>query len=157
MTVLSIAADLWRQAFARKNLGDKPVTAIVFSHSHADHFGGALGVASPQEVAERKIPVIASLNGTTDGGWLNYARQIQDAGADALVIGVPPQAAALAPDGVSVIEGPISGPAAFPFTLQALRVVASLGLGLPVIAAGGQFLANMEVRMKSDKPRKPPA
>ncbi len=47
-------------AFARKHLGDKPVTAIVFTHSHADHFGGALGVASAKEVAERKIPVIAS-------------------------------------------------------------------------------------------------
>ncbi len=47
-------------AFARKHLGNKPVSAIVFTHSHADHFGGALGVATAQEVAERKIPVIAS-------------------------------------------------------------------------------------------------
>ena len=47
-------------AFARKHLGNKPVSAIVFTHSHADHFGGALGVASAQEIAERKIPVIAS-------------------------------------------------------------------------------------------------
>ncbi|MGB8326182.1 MAG: alkyl sulfatase dimerization domain-containing protein [Steroidobacteraceae bacterium] len=46
-------------AFARKHLGDKPVTAIIFTHSHADHFGGALGVASAREVAERRIPVIA--------------------------------------------------------------------------------------------------
>lgn len=47
-------------AFARKHLGDKPVSAVVFTHSHADHFGGALGVISPKEAAERKIPVIAS-------------------------------------------------------------------------------------------------
>ena len=47
-------------AFARKHLGNKPVTAIVFTHSHVDHFGGALGVASAQEVAQRNIPVIAS-------------------------------------------------------------------------------------------------
>ena len=46
-------------AFARQNLGNKPVTALVFSHSHIDHFGGALGVLTPQEVAERKVPVIA--------------------------------------------------------------------------------------------------
>jgi alkyl sulfatase BDS1-like metallo-beta-lactamase superfamily hydrolase len=46
-------------AFARKHLGDKPVSAIVFTHSHADHFGGALGVISPKEAAERRIPVIA--------------------------------------------------------------------------------------------------
>lgn len=31
-----------------------------------------------------KIPVIASLNGTTVGGWTRYARDIQQAGADAL-------------------------------------------------------------------------
>ena len=46
-------------AFARKQLGDKPVSAIVFTHSHADHFGGALGVISPEEAAQRKIPIIA--------------------------------------------------------------------------------------------------
>ena len=47
-------------AFARKHLGDKPVTALVFTHSHADHFGGALGVITPEEVAARKVPVVAS-------------------------------------------------------------------------------------------------
>ena len=46
-------------AFARKHLGDKPVSAIIFTHSHIDHFGGVFGVTSPQEVVERKIPVIA--------------------------------------------------------------------------------------------------
>src|SRR5262249_46056392 len=30
------------------------------------------------------IPVIASLNGTTPGGWVLYARRMQEAGADAL-------------------------------------------------------------------------
>jgi dihydroorotate dehydrogenase (fumarate) len=34
------------------------------------------------------VPVIASLNGTTPGGWLRYARLIQDAGADALELNV---------------------------------------------------------------------
>jgi len=31
-----------------------------------------------------KIPVIGSLNGVSKGGWTSYAKQIQDAGADAL-------------------------------------------------------------------------
>ena len=31
-----------------------------------------------------KIPVIGSLNGVSKGGWVRYARNIQDAGADAL-------------------------------------------------------------------------
>lgn len=30
------------------------------------------------------VPVIASLNGTTNGGWIRYARLIQDAGANGL-------------------------------------------------------------------------
>ena len=34
------------------------------------------------------IPVIGSLNGNTPGGWLDYAKQIQDAGADALELHV---------------------------------------------------------------------
>jgi len=46
-------------AFARQHLGDKPVSAVIFTHSHIDHFGGAQGVATTQEVAARKIPVVA--------------------------------------------------------------------------------------------------
>ena len=35
-----------------------------------------------------KVPVIASLNGVTRGGWMSYARQMQQAGADALELNV---------------------------------------------------------------------
>ena len=35
-----------------------------------------------------KIPVIASLNGTTSGGWIQYAKQMQQAGADALELNI---------------------------------------------------------------------
>lgn len=34
------------------------------------------------------IPVIASLNGSTSGGWTGYARQMQQAGADALELNI---------------------------------------------------------------------
>jgi dihydroorotate dehydrogenase (fumarate) len=34
------------------------------------------------------LPVIASLNGTTPEGWLQYAKQMQEAGADALELNV---------------------------------------------------------------------
>lgn len=46
-------------AFARQHLGNKPVVAIIFTHSHVDHFGGALAIASPEEVAAGKVRVIA--------------------------------------------------------------------------------------------------
>jgi dihydroorotate dehydrogenase (fumarate) len=35
-----------------------------------------------------KIPIIASLNGSSVGGWTEYARQIQQAGADALELNI---------------------------------------------------------------------
>ena len=34
------------------------------------------------------MPVIASLNGTSTGGWIKYAKMIEDAGADALELNV---------------------------------------------------------------------
>lgn len=58
------------------------------------------------------------------------------AGADALVVATPPHGAARSPEG-PLVEGPVGGPAAFPFTLRALSNVAELELGLPVIASGG--------------------
>jgi dihydroorotate dehydrogenase (fumarate) len=35
-----------------------------------------------------KIPIIASLNGTTKGGWVGYAKEMQQAGADALELNI---------------------------------------------------------------------
>jgi alkyl sulfatase BDS1-like metallo-beta-lactamase superfamily hydrolase len=45
--------------FAREHLGDKPVSAVIYTHSHVDHFGGVLGLISPAEVEERDVPIIA--------------------------------------------------------------------------------------------------
>jgi alkyl sulfatase BDS1-like metallo-beta-lactamase superfamily hydrolase len=46
-------------AFARRHLGDRPVSAVIFTHSHVDHFGGALGVIPAEEAARRRVPVVA--------------------------------------------------------------------------------------------------
>jgi dihydroorotate dehydrogenase (fumarate) len=35
-----------------------------------------------------RIPIIASLNGSTEGGWTDYAKKIQQAGADALELNI---------------------------------------------------------------------
>jgi alkyl sulfatase BDS1-like metallo-beta-lactamase superfamily hydrolase len=45
--------------FARQHLGDRPVSAIVFTHSHVDHFGGVLGVISAEEAQRRGVPIVA--------------------------------------------------------------------------------------------------
>jgi len=46
-------------AFAEQHLGKKPVSGLVFTHAHADHFGGALGVVSQEDAAQRKVPIVA--------------------------------------------------------------------------------------------------
>jgi alkyl sulfatase BDS1-like metallo-beta-lactamase superfamily hydrolase len=46
-------------AFARKHLGDAPVSAVIFTHSHVDHFGGVLGILSADEAKRRSVPIIA--------------------------------------------------------------------------------------------------
>ena len=38
--------------------------------------------------ASLSVPVIASLNGVSSGGWMDYARKIQEAGADALELNI---------------------------------------------------------------------
>jgi alkyl sulfatase BDS1-like metallo-beta-lactamase superfamily hydrolase len=42
-------------ALYRRHRGDRAVTAVIYTHSHLDHFGGVLGVAGP----ETGVPVIA--------------------------------------------------------------------------------------------------
>ena len=37
---------------------------------------------------EVEIPIIASLNGTTSGGWIQYARLMEEAGADAIELNI---------------------------------------------------------------------
>jgi alkyl sulfatase BDS1-like metallo-beta-lactamase superfamily hydrolase len=42
----------------RTHRGDRPVTAVIYTHSHVDHYGGILGVVSPEEIASG-LPIIA--------------------------------------------------------------------------------------------------
>ncbi|MCX4537703.1 alkyl/aryl-sulfatase [Streptomyces sp. NBC_01669] len=46
-------------ALYHRHRGDRPVTAVVYTHSHGDHFGGALGVTTAEDVAAGRVPVIA--------------------------------------------------------------------------------------------------
>jgi len=46
-------------AMARKHLEEKPIVAMIFTHSHIDHFGGVLGVLSEEEIASGRIRIIA--------------------------------------------------------------------------------------------------
>ncbi|MGX4734483.1 alkyl/aryl-sulfatase [Kitasatospora griseola] len=42
-------------ALYRAHRGDRPVTAVLFTHSHIDHFGGTLGVIGP----DGDVPIVA--------------------------------------------------------------------------------------------------
>ncbi len=41
------------------NSGKRPIRAVIFSHSHSDHFGGVGGIVTPEQVAREKIRIIA--------------------------------------------------------------------------------------------------
>jgi alkyl sulfatase BDS1-like metallo-beta-lactamase superfamily hydrolase len=54
-------------ALYREHRGERPVTGLLYTHSHVDHFGGAKGVVSQEEIDARGIPVLAP------AGFLHHA------------------------------------------------------------------------------------
>ena len=47
--------------------GQRPVTAMIYTHSHIDHFGGVKGIISEEDVVSGRIPVVAP------AGFMQYA------------------------------------------------------------------------------------
>ena len=101
--------DAGAAAIVMHSLFEEQITREQLGHLHAvemheDSFAEALSYfPQPQEYrlgpeayleqirkikAMVKVPVIASLNGTSPAGWLDYAKLIQQAGADALELNV---------------------------------------------------------------------
>jgi alkyl sulfatase BDS1-like metallo-beta-lactamase superfamily hydrolase len=46
-------------ALYRQHRGDRVVSAVIYTHSHVDHFGGVLGVTTQADVDAGKVPVLA--------------------------------------------------------------------------------------------------
>ncbi|WP_337186331.1 alkyl sulfatase dimerization domain-containing protein [Phenylobacterium sp.] len=42
----------------RRQVRDRPVSAVIYTHSHVDHYGGVMGVLSADDVA-RGVPIVA--------------------------------------------------------------------------------------------------
>jgi len=101
--------DAGAAAIVMHSLFEEQITREQLGHLHAvemheDSFAEALSYfPQPQEYrlgpeayleqirkikAMVKVPVIASLNGTSPAGWLDYAKLIEQAGADALELNV---------------------------------------------------------------------
>ena len=53
--------------FINEKLGERPVVAVVYSHSHADHFGGVRGVVDEADVRSGKVKIIAPV------GFMDHA------------------------------------------------------------------------------------
>ena len=45
--------------FVNEKLGRRPVAAVIYSHSHTDHYGGVRGVVDEADVRSGKVPVVA--------------------------------------------------------------------------------------------------
>jgi linear primary-alkylsulfatase len=45
--------------FARKHLKDRPVSAVILTHSHIDHFGGVAALFKEEKLQKPHLPVIA--------------------------------------------------------------------------------------------------
>ncbi len=54
-------------ALYREHRGERPVTGLIYTHSHVDHFGGARGVVSEEQVDAGEVPVLAP------AGFLHHA------------------------------------------------------------------------------------
>lgn len=53
--------------FINGKLGERPVAAVVYSHSHGDHFGGVRGVVDEKDVQSGKVKIIAPV------GFMHHA------------------------------------------------------------------------------------
>lgn len=57
LTTVETAARAFQ--LVEDQLGSKPITAIIITHSHIDHFGGVRALASQEQIASGEIRVIA--------------------------------------------------------------------------------------------------
>jgi alkyl sulfatase BDS1-like metallo-beta-lactamase superfamily hydrolase len=57
LTTIEVAKAAF--SLVKRHVGNKPVVAVVYSHSHGDHFGGVEGVVSAADVKAGRVKVIA--------------------------------------------------------------------------------------------------
>jgi dihydroorotate dehydrogenase (fumarate) len=98
------AAAIVMHSLFEEQIAREQVAHFVHTESHGYSFAEALTyfpspeafAVGPEEYLDQirrikqavAVPVIASLNGYTHGGWLGYARLMEEAGADALELNV---------------------------------------------------------------------
>lgn len=55
----SVEAATQSMAMIREHVSDKPVAAVIYTHTHIDHYGGVKGVVSAEDVTSGRVPIIA--------------------------------------------------------------------------------------------------
>ncbi|MEE4546870.1 alkyl sulfatase dimerization domain-containing protein [Streptomyces sp. V4-01] len=55
----NVEAATQGMAMIREHVSDKPVAAVIYTHTHIDHYGGVKGIVSAEDVASGKVPIIA--------------------------------------------------------------------------------------------------
>lgn len=79
----------WNEAIAEATSDMFPEALNYFPDMEEYHVGPGAYLEIIRQAKERvDIPVIASLNGITDEGWIDYAKQMEQAGADGIEINV---------------------------------------------------------------------
>jgi dihydroorotate dehydrogenase (fumarate) len=93
------AALLVLRSLYEEEVTGEQMDAFLSAENHSDSFAEAgtyapdpIMALGPEEYLEHlrliksavQMPVMASLNGMTHGGWISFARQIEEAGADGL-------------------------------------------------------------------------
>ena len=53
-------------ALANEKLGYRPISAVIYSHSHSDHYGGIRGIVSDEDVQSGKVQILAPEGFTED-------------------------------------------------------------------------------------------
>jgi alkyl sulfatase BDS1-like metallo-beta-lactamase superfamily hydrolase len=57
--LISVESARAALSLVNETLGERPVVAVIYSHSHADHFGGVRGVTTPEDVSQGRVRIVA--------------------------------------------------------------------------------------------------
>ncbi|MFM0649625.1 alkyl sulfatase dimerization domain-containing protein [Paraburkholderia bryophila] len=53
-----VSSVIWKQLVI-PHLGDKPITHVIYTHSHADHYGGIRGIVDEADLHAGKVKIVA--------------------------------------------------------------------------------------------------
>jgi dihydroorotate dehydrogenase (fumarate) len=150
------ASAIVMHSLFEEQISREQVATFVHTESHGQSFAEALTyfpspeafALGPEEYLDHvrkvkqavSVPVIGSLNGFTHGGWLDYAKLIEEAGADALELNVYFLGSDPAETGTSIEERTVAMVKA---VREAVRIPLSVKLS-PYYTSLAQFASQLD-------------